>query len=449
MIKKTILLFPLLILVFKISAQSVRVGVFYANVTPLIGSPVAYSAVRSIQDSLSARGIVILSEEKPVVICAVDWIGISNEGQDLFKNALAKAAGTTSDRVSIHALHQHDGPASDFTIAKILADYGLGGVYFDNSFLYRTIDQVAKAVKYAKENARPVSHVGFGEAKVEKVASTRRVMGADGKVAFVRWSSATDSASMTAPEGLIDPLLKSVSFWNGNIPLVVLSFYATHPQSHYGKGDVSCEFVGIARNERQKKMHGVPNIYLTGASGNVAAGKYNNGADTTRYVLAGRIETAMQNAWIATKKKPVRMSDLSWKSIQVSLPLGQNIVEKDLRAILSDPKMLPLDKYGAAEKLAWLLRTQQGFKASVSALRIGNVWLLNLPGECFVEYQLAAQKMKPGGHVCTAAYDEYGPGYIGTKLSYAQGGYETSDLNSGVSGDAEAVLMNAISEVLK
>ena len=107
------------------------------------------------------------------------------------------------------------------------------------------------------------------------------------------------------------------------------------------------------------------------------------------------------------------------------------------------------EKISAAEKLAWYQRSKEGVKINVSSLRLGKVWLLNLPGELFVEYQLAAQQMKPGEEVCTAAYEELGPGYIGTAISYTQGGYETSDLNSGVAPEAEAVLMKAIKKVLK
>ena len=103
----------------------------------------------------------------------------------------------------------------------------------------------------------------------------------------------------------------------------------------------------------------------------------------------------------------------------------------------------------AAEKLAWYQRSKEGVKINVSALRLGKVWLLNLPGELFVEYQLAAQQMKPGEEVCTAAYEELGPGYIGTAIAYTQGGYETSDLNSGVAPEVEAVLLKAIKKVLK
>jgi len=45
-------------------------------------------------------------------------------------------------------------------------------------------------------------------------------------------------------------------------------------------------------------------------------------------------------------------------------------------------------------------------------------------GELFIEYQLAAQKMQPDRFIATAAYGEYAPGYIGTEISYSQGGYE-------------------------
>lgn len=429
--------------------HSVRVGVFNADVTPPIGSPVAYAATRSIVDSLSASGIVILSQEKPIVLCAVDWIGIANEGLDVWKQKLAKAANTTIDRVSIHALHQHDGVHCDFTMEKIMQEYHLEKIPFDHAFLNKAIDNVAEAVAIAAKNAAIITHVGFGEAKVEKVASNRRIIGEDGKVKIIRWSKTTDSAAIAAPEGLIDPWLKCVSFWNNEKPIAVMTYYATHPQSYYGQGDVTCEFVGIARNNRQKMLGGVPHIHFNGASGNIAAGKYNDGSEAMRPVLATRMENAMSEAWTQTKKTSVTEMSFAWKNTLVILPLGKNIVEKELRNTLSNEKASASDKLAAAEKLAWYQRSKAGQKVNVSSLRLGKIWLLNVPGELFVEYQLAAQKMRPGEQVCTAAYEEYGPGYIGTKIAYTQGGYETSDIVSGTAPEVEAILMNAIKKVLE
>lgn len=428
-------------------AQEIRVGVFAVDATPPIGSPVAYAPARKIVDPLSARGIVILSDEKPVVIGAVDWLGIANEGLELWRKKLARAAGTTVDRVTIHALHQHDGARCDLTSEKILRKYGLGGTRYDKKFLYKTVKQAAAAVKSAKRTAQTVTHLGVGQAKVDKVASNRRILGDDGKVSIIRWSKTSDPRAIAAPEGLIDPWLKAISFWNGEQTIAVLTYYATHPQSYYGQGDVTCEFVGIARNQREKDL-GIPHIHFNGAGGNITAGKYNDGSVERRPILTQRMETAMEAAWEQTVKTKISSSDLAWKATEVVLPPGKHLIEEDLVAQLEDPEVEDDWKMYCAKHLAWLRRTEAGKAITVSALRLGNVHLLHLPGELFIEYQLAAQKMRPDDVVCTAAYGEYGMGYIGTAEAYDQGGYETSERASRVAPEVERVLMDAIRKVL-
>ena len=428
--------------------SKVRIGTFQLDASPEIGSPVAYAPARSIVDSLSIRGMVIMTEDDPVVLCSVDWLGIANEGMQRWKEALARAAGTTTDQVSVHAVHQHDGLRCDFTVEKILAEYGLGGTKYDTVYLVNKINETAEAVKQAMANAREVTHLGFGQAEVEKVASNRRILGEDGKVRIIRWSKSSDPEAIAAPEGLIDPWLKSVSFWQEEEPLAVMTYYAVHPQSYYGQGDVTCEFVGIARNQRQAALGGVPHIHFNGAGGNVAAGKYNDGSPERRPVLAERMEVGMRKAWENTQKREISPSELQWKSIPVALPPGKHLLEPELRAILEADTATANQKFYAAKHLAWLQRMQQGHQIRVSSLKMGDVWMLNLPGEIFVEYQLAAQKMRPDDQVVTAAYEEYGMGYIGTEKAYSEGGYETSERASRVAPESEKILMQAIQEVL-
>jgi hypothetical protein len=81
-------------------------------------------------------------------------------------------------------------------------------------------------------------------------------------------------------------------------------------------------------------------------------------------------------------------------------------------------------------------------------LGLGRARILHLPGELFVEYQLAAKAMQPGLFVAMAAYGDYAPWYIGTKIAYEQGGYETSPEASNVAPEVEAVLMTAIRKLL-
>jgi hypothetical protein len=94
------------------------------------------------------------------------------------------------------------------------------------------ISNLETKIREALPRAQPVTHLGLGEARVVKVASNRRIFGPDGKVRDVRWTATTDPKIRAEPEGVIDPMVSLVSFWNGEQPVAVLSYYATHPQSY-------------------------------------------------------------------------------------------------------------------------------------------------------------------------------------------------------------------------
>ncbi|HAV64671.1 MAG TPA: hypothetical protein DCY13_20180, partial [Verrucomicrobiales bacterium] len=209
-----------------------RLATFDVDATPPIGSQMAYDAVTNTWDlGLRARGIVLQGAGEPIVLCAIDWIGLANGAHDAFREGLARAAGTTRERVAVHALHQHDAPLADFTAEKILRDEGLEPLVFESSFQRATLANLEQAVRESLPLARPVSHVGRGVARVEKVASNRRIPGPDGKIRAVRYTATADPALRAEPEGLIDPEVSVVSLWEGDTPLAVLSYYATHPQS--------------------------------------------------------------------------------------------------------------------------------------------------------------------------------------------------------------------------
>jgi hypothetical protein len=71
-----------------------------------------------------------------------------------------------------------------------------------------------------------------------------------------------------------------------------------------------------------------------------------------------------------------------------------------------------------------------------------------MPGELAVEYQLAAQALRPDRFVAMAAYGEYAMGYISMAHHYWQGGYEASERASRVAPEVEAVLMRGMETLL-
>ncbi len=433
---------------FADAQPALKIGTFDVDASPPVGSPLAYDIHEKLQTPLQCRGVVILGEKETVVLCAVDWIGIGNDGLKEFRESLARAAGTTPDQVAVHALHQHDAPRCDFTADRLLAPYQINQHIFDVGFARDVIQRAAEAVKQAVQNAQPVTHLGLGSAKIEKVASNRRILGPDGKVKYVRWTATKDPKVRAMPTGTIDPMLKMISFWNGEKPLVALTYYATHPQSYYRTKMANPDFPGIARNMRQKQT-GVLHVHFNGAGGNIGAGKWNDGAKKNRQILADRVAAGMKQAWENSKRTPISADDLGWESVEVKLPPAKHLDEKKLLAILQDKEADVRKRSAAASNLAWLLRCKAGDPIDVSCLRLGKARVLHMPGELFVEYQLAAQKLRPDLFVAMAAYGDYAPGYIGTEIAYGQGGYETSQRASRVAPSVEGILMNAMRKLLE
>jgi len=443
----------LLSAVFAVAAEPpLQIAAFQADITPPLGSPLCYGfvePVRSVTDPLLAKGVVLLGDGPAVVLCALDWVGVDNATHDAWCEALARAAGTTPNRVAVHTLHQHDAPGCDIATEAQLAEHGLSGAEFHVTFAQQAMVRTAQAVAEAIRKPSTVTHVGHGRGKVEHVASNRRVLGPDGKVKYVRYSATKDENIRAEPEGTIDPEVKLVSFWNDKQPLVVLSYYATHPQSYYGQGDVTYDFVGMARELRAKQLPGVAVVHFNGAAGNVTAGKYNDGSPGNRPALAQRVADGMKSAWDHTERVPVQAADLRWKTTEVALPLRDRLEDETvLVRNLENPKLDVRNRIRAARDLAYARRVKSGYKTPLSCLKLGPVCVLHMPGELFVEYQLAAQKMQEDNLVCMAAYGDLGPGYIGTAIAYTQGGYETG-IVSRTSPDVEAVLMAAIRELLK
>lgn len=427
----------------------IRLATFDVDATPPLGSAMAYDPVRRLDElTLRSRGIVLIGAEQPIVLCAVDWIGIANEGHDAFRSQLAEAAGTVPGRVAVHTLHQHDAPGCDFTAQKIVQELELKGyTRFEGTFHQEVIQRTADAIRSAIPKAQPITHFGYGEAVVKDVASNRRVERTpDGKVGRMRGSGCKIEELIALPEGVIDPVVSLLSFWNEEQPVALISAYACHPQSYYRLGIPSPDFPGIARFMRGQDVNSALHVHFNGAGGNVAAGKYNNGAQPNRMILATRLANGMRDAYEKTTKQLLTANDIGWTSEAVSLPLSPRLEESELVAKLKASAARGYVSF--ADQLAWLRRCKSGHKIDVTCLRVGNARMLHLPGELFVEYQLAAKAMRPDLRVFMAAYGDYGPAYIGTAAAYPEGGYETSATSSNVAPEVEPILMNAMRKLL-
>ncbi|HYF36811.1 MAG TPA: hypothetical protein VD994_16060 [Prosthecobacter sp.] len=430
------------------AAPSVRIAPFRFDVTPPAGHPLCggwITPVVDVADSLEAIGFVLLGAGKPIVICAVDWTGIMNDAHVAWRTALAEAAGTDPERVAVQCVHQHDAPLVCPEAERLVAEQNAGLRVVDMIFFNDCLQRARAAITTALPKARPITHVAHGEGIVSRVASNRRVaIGPDGKVTAMRGSACKRDDLISLPEGLIDPMLKTVAFYDGAEKIVACHYYATHPMSHYGKGHVSSDFAGLARKQRQQEQKDCTHLYFTGCGGNIAAGKYNDGSPEARLQLTQRLYEGIVAAEKMLKPEPIRSA--AWRTSE-AVPVPNPLLQEDqLRAMLANAKNAPANRIRPAMQLAWLRRIAQQKPIVLSALHINDATLLHLPGELFVEYQLRFQTAAPSRFIATSAYGDGGTWYIPTKEAYPKGGYEVSVAN--VADSTDDLLTRRVRELL-
>jgi hypothetical protein len=360
-----------------------------------------------------------------------------------WRSTLAEAAETSADRVVVNCTHAHCTPWPDEEAQRLVSAYPDVPQVMDPAWCEQTLASVAGAVRSAAADPAPFTHIGLGQATVEQVASNRRILGPDGKIEAVRWTATRDPGVRDEPEGLIDPFLKTISFWDNSRKLAALHYYAVHPTSYDNDRMVTSEFTGLACEQRNADEPESLHVYFTGCAGNVTAGKYNDGAIGNRPVLTGRIYRGIVESEKETVRVPV--STFDWRTEPVFLPPREDMNEPDQLAMIADESASGYDRNHAAIMLASLRR--KDVPVMLSYLDFGErAGILNLPAESFIEYQFFAQQQKPDAFVAVSAYGDCGPGYICMKDSYAQGGYEPTD--SFVSPGCEAVMKAAIEKVM-
>jgi hypothetical protein len=375
----------------------------------------------------------------------MDWCLLRGAAYDLLRNRMALAADIPVSQIAVQTTHTHSAPIVDARAQQLIAGTEKPPPHADLDWLARVADDAGRAVATAVHNLQPFTHVGVGQARVEQFASARRIVGPDGKIQ-VRFSNPKDPAIKDAPEGRIDPWLKTITLFDGETPLVRLHYYASHPQTLMKPGEVHPDTPGLARSYLENE-EGVAQVYFTGCAGDVTAGKYNDGTEAGRMTLSKQLYAGMIRSIAATRRVPV--TGFSWKTVDVALAPRKEpaFSEASMRQQMADPAATVSKRLHAALGVAWSERMRARPGVELSRLRIGPADILHLPGEPFVEFQLHAQAIRPDRFVAVAGYGDGGPGYICTDAAIAEGGYEPTF--SFVGPPTESLLKSGIEELLK
>ena len=405
-------------------ASNLHLTTFRFDVTPperhsLCGGWI--KPVIGVDDPLEAIGYVLLGIGKPIVVCAVDWTGLANSAHIQWRKALADAAKTTIDRVAVQCVHQHNAPFACIDAQTIVQEQSDLPDIVNPEFFARCLKNAGDAVTKSLKKPTPVTHVAHGEARIEKVAANRRIIGLNGKLISQRGSSSRKPEHHRFPEGLIDPMLKTVAFYNGNKKLIASHFYACHPMSYYGDGRVSADFCGLARRRMQKQEPDCLHLYFNGCGGNIGAGKYNNGSKEARIELTQRMFDGIITS--NDMLNPELIRSFAWKTEDILPPLDPRFNEEQLLMGIRNKANRVVARNRPSYTVAFIRRVKEGIPITLSSLHVNDMSILHLPAESFIEYQLRAQAIAPNRFVACAAYGDGGPWYIPVKEAYPQGGY--------------------------
>jgi DNA-binding beta-propeller fold protein YncE len=430
------------------AGDGLRVATFSADITPPLGQSVGLGFIpilKTAEHPLLARGILLQDEGVSCVICTLDWMEVHNESYDFLREAIGEAAGVPASRVALQSLHQHTAPAMSTAAQRLQLDDSDPRRVASAEYLLSVSKKIAAAIRKSQENWQAVTSIGTGKAKVDRVASNRRLEQPDGSIKQRSSNTRKSPELRELEEGLIDPWVRTVSFDGDDGAIAQLHYYATHPQSFYGDGRATYDVPGIIR-ERLEKAGGAFQVYVTGCGGDIAFGKYNDGSPEARTELTARLQAGIEHSIASVKRHSVKPMQWSVEPVRFPFRTDDAFSESTSRRTLRNPNASESQTRKAAIALAWIERARSKRPVELSCLSIGAVQMLHLPGEPFVQFQLAAQKMRPDSFVCVAGYGDCGMGYIGgDRIFTDRGGYEQT---YAFAGPCEQLFLSSIQNLL-
>jgi hypothetical protein len=302
--------------------------------------------------------------------------------------------------------------------------------------------RACEAVDAACATLRPV-RVGLGRAIEGRLAFNRRAVRKDGTVAMPgpRWDPPLGPTWIQYIEGPIDPEVGVLCLQDDDLRVpAVLAHYTCHPVHVFPKPIASSDWPGaLAEGLASALGPECVGVVVNGACGNI------NPWDPfdPHYLNDHRRMGAMLAVAACSVVQGMQFRDVSavgWTARRIELPVRE--VEPGrlaaARATLDchptprwtndthsrvDPQWLEAASIWSAHLYRARQRTMQ---YEVQVFRIGDAAIVGLPGEPFVEGQLAIKMRSPAAQTFVAHCTTQYVGYIPTREAFARGGHEVN-----------------------
>jgi hypothetical protein len=434
-----------------------RAGAAAADITPAAGTHLAGSGAgehrpaQSVLDRLFAKAVVFESGERRMCLVTLDVTIVTGDYTARIRQGISAATGIDPDAIMVHAIQTHSAPSlgyfmldRDFPL-EISADneyiWGAERAYADGA----AAAAVAAAVQ-AVASLRPV-RLGVGRGIVGGLAFNRRGVRRDGSIMMPKPQGRDRQpfgiTELCYLEGPMDPEVGVLCVQDAQMrPVACLLHHSCHPVNVFGNREtyyaVSADWPGAWATEVETGWGGQGvAVVLNGCCGNLNPWHPFDPECTPDHRRMGR-ELAAMSQRVAHSLRFSATAALDWCVERITLPYREIPAARlqEVAEILAAHPVPPRAANGEIDP-RWFLaastrsvelcrRREPQFTYEIQLLRLGDVALVGLPGEPFVEGQLEIKTRSPAAFTFVAHLTSHYVGYLPTRAAYARGGHEAN-----------------------
>ncbi|RLF01856.1 MAG: hypothetical protein DRK00_10795 [Thermoprotei archaeon] len=401
-----------------------KAGVGVRVITPPVGVPLGgYAArvepARGVHDDLHARALVLEADGERAALVSLELLYATRDLVEEVRKVCEEEAGIPPDSVMVTAVHTHSGPS-------LVGFHSTPRHRYLEEYLHLLPGLVASAVIEASRKLVEVN-VRYGRGRVDGWLVNRRKPG----------------------EGPIDPEVSALCLEHEGDALCTIVNFACHAVV-LGHNNllISADYPGYVSKTVEHVLGGSC-LFLNGACGDVnpltpgtsLERVYDRSIGTFRHAeemgtavaceavkaLLGSRPSSARGVWAARRSLELRVRELprvsseeletTRRAFEDALARGDWGEASKLRFKLA---MMELVKRVGERCPGGVLRTE------VQALRVGDVVIVGLPGEPFVEVGLRIKSSSRASLTMVAGYANDAIGYLPTDEAFEEGGYEVS-----------------------
>ncbi len=406
---------------------NLQAGAGQVDITPPLGACLSGSLTPRYADDVSyplyAKAIVLDDGDTQIAYVQNDLILLTRDQFDVAKARAAELTGIAAENIMMSCTHTHYGPAT----------YGMFKVPEEPGYVDWAVNKIGDSVKIAQNRLQPAV-IGHTSGSCPEETHNRR------------WWMTNGQVQMNPPGG--PDLVRPSAGTDPEVALLVVETPDGHPIAavcnyslHYVGGAslaISADYFG-AFSEALQRMAGSQFVAImaNGCCGDINNQNRANPSTFERPYAdyqVDRVGNALAaEAWKVWSQLDGRQADVTVAS-SVDYPVwrrrtaaeeAQREVAGGVLAVDQVTQKWPDYADEFAKERERMDTLPLDIETQIQALRVGDMAMVGLPGEFFVEYGLDIKRQSPLARTMTIELANDWIGYVPTDRGLDEGSYET------------------------